>query len=300
MKKAVTNFTKFDPATVKARDWIVQFKLVMKMEGASDGQIVQAMPLCFQGDATRWHQGEVNKCALKENDPSFDDLTSYSEKFINMFDPPPNQMAAAAALQTCRIRPSESINQHLLRFRRCEADMSEPFSVSMMRTTYVGMLRAETRAFINQQFWSQLNNVTDTTPYTTLAQNAMQYEQMNESESKGDYPPSPVTRAVSTPSLPSPPASRPAPFPYSAPSTSPSRPLPQGQSPQVTGSNYRGKRPLDNYPGQAGQHASRSPPDLSKVTCFRCQQKGHYANKCPLASAGTRERITLNPHVQME
>jgi hypothetical protein len=46
------------------------------------------------------------------------------------------------------------------------------------------------------------------------------------------------------------------------------------------GSECRGGKKSENG-------SSKAPGDKSKVTCYNCQVKGHYANKCPLPSTKT-------------
>ncbi|KAJ9079805.1 hypothetical protein DSO57_1031735 [Entomophthora muscae] len=66
--------------------------------------------------------------------------------------------------------------------------------------------------------------------------------------------------------------------------------------------NTRSKpRPVSNYPGRleapTNNNKSPSKPDITKVICHRCNQKGHYASSCN-SKTGIHTLPPLEPEVQ--
>jgi hypothetical protein len=308
MKKAASLVPMWSSTTgEKGRDWLRSFERNLASEGASNPQLLLAMPLRLTGDASRWH-GDLTD----QKDPSLNTWDTYRIAFITTWDPEPTGTAALSSLVACRIGATETIQQHLIRFRQCVSDTKQQWGASFLAWWYVERMRKGTHHYLMTAFQSHLSPLDpkDQYTYAQLSVKAEEYEKSS-LHSEPQLPPTPSlptnpvrhappqVRAVPPPPppppsnipsnlwtlpIPPPPPVPPqlwaAPLPLPAQNTSPSlnrvSTSPKRRQDEQSGRQEGSNKPRKN--GGVGPHAPNAFPDK---LCFACRKQGHYANFCP-------------------
>lgn len=307
MIKLAMTHAKFDSEKDKARTWLPNFDSTMNAIEASDEQRLVLLPLALTGKAGQWHSKQIEKDVLSQHT-----WTTYKAYFAKHFDPLPTIAEAMASINSCDIRPHESIQQHHLRFQQVlddckDGDVGTDYSLLV---TYIRMMRPATRdyltLFLNIKSseeqralqWSDLMQQARVYEAQAIALQGTSHHSTSSSSSSSNKPRQTASHAVPVSDHSSQSSSQSASSNSTATSTSSDNSAPP-RNPNYKGNNYdpnyqnrfrpasgssfskQTEQPSDRPNNSNKNNDRRAPKTPEDRPCWNCHEIGHFANKCP-------------------
>jgi Zinc knuckle len=267
-----------DGLTISCRAFLMQFESSLEMVNADTRDFMRMIPSWLVGEAALWYDNlrqQGSTCLL--NWPAF------KEALLLTYGDLPATHTAWEAVQTCAMRPSESIEAHCDRFRNKVIELRDRIPSWLCHEVYIKMMRPDTRRHLYSIFYDKIQQGERARDFSldVICRAAIHYE-------KSIAPSTVTVTPVPTPT-----------FTSSRPLDVPSQPIAQvtpisSQSP--LGQNKQGgrrwkkdrqnKRPRDNTETDDQEEKKdgetpRKQRDLSHVICWNCDKPGHYKNACP-------------------
>jgi hypothetical protein len=273
-----------DGLTISCRAFLMQFESSLEMVNADTRDLMRMVPSWLVGEAALWYDNlrqQGSSCLL--NWPAF------KEALLLTYGDLPATHTAWDAVQSCSMKPGESLEAHCDRFRNKVIELRDRIPSWLCNEVYIKMMRLDTRRHLYSVFYDKIQLADKARDFSldVICRAAIHYEKT--------IAPSTVT-VTSVPALTS--ASTPTTPSISAPTQAGTNP-PSQQAPSLNQSGRRGrrnrnKRSREDAEGEDQEEKKdgetpRRQRDRSTVTCWKCGTLGHYKSECPESLPNVKE-----------
>jgi hypothetical protein len=267
-----------DGLVISCRAFLMQFESALEMVNADTRDFMRMIPSWLVGEAALWYDN-----LKQQSSPCLRNWPAFKEALLLTYGDLPATHAAWEAVQTCCLRPGETIEAHCDRFRSKVVDLRDRIPTWLCHEVYIRMMKPDTRRHLYSVFYDKIQQGERAKEFSldVICRAAIHYEK-SIAPSTVTVTPIPAQTFAST-----------------RPVDVPSQPVAQVtpiSSQSLAGQNKQGgrhwkkdrqnKRPrdsteTDDQDEKKDGETPRKQRDRSHVICWNCDKPGHYKNACP-------------------